>query len=289
MAGGEIWAGLPDLQWAGLPTVPSAVLSFGWKNSLAERRAPYIDAAWHDATGRDPMQFRARLYFDAGLQFNAFPELWNKWRPKLLVGTIDNLRHPIIGLIRARVASVDGDTAPTNRSGFFIDAAWVESLDDPEDQGELPDVSLVSQAAAAASAAAAVDVTWPDGSYEPSLTEAAKQVESAGFGIAAGLSGYASKVAGTVSVMIESVSRLTDPLAHPAFDGLIAVHSRISEIAASAERAARQTDRRAITNDIALDEFADSVGNTLAEVMNLNPLAVRDTVVRAPATLVYYV
>jgi hypothetical protein len=289
VSGGDIWPGLPDLQWAGLPTVPSAVLTFGWKHSLAERRAPYIDAAWHDATGRDPMQFRARLYFDAGLQFNAFPELWNKWRPKLLVGTIDNLRHPIIGLIRARVASVDGDTAPTNRSGFVIDVAWVESLDDPEDQRELPDVSLVGQAVAAENAARAVNVTWPDGSYEPSLEEAIKQVESAAFGAVASVSAYASKVAGTVSVMIESVSRLTDPLAHPAFDGLIAVHARVTEIAANAERAARQTARKQITNDIGLDEFADSVGNTLAEAMQLNPLAVRDPIVRAPATLVYYV
>lgn len=286
---GDIRIDLPDLKWRGLDPVPALVKAWTFSHDQPQRRYPYVNGAGHDWTGRGPIQMTATLYFNSPMIPDPFGA-WIKWREALLDGSPGDLVHPTVGEIRAVVIGGTADEEPNARNNFQVTVNWEEHTDDPEAENDLnnQDLTILQAAEEAEAAAAAFDIVWPDGSYEDSLTDCVSQLEGAAFELESGISSYADKVSGTLDGMVSAASLLTDPLSHPAFDGLVGVWDKLTRIKDKAAKTIRSTSSRIVSSDTTIDAFAKSVKNTTEEIQNLNPTALRFPVVKKGTTLTYY-
>lgn len=273
MAGkADVIAGLPELRWRGL-RAPCVLAPLRGAHDQGERRVPYRDAAGHDHTGRQPYVVNAKLLFIETIELGAFTENLPRWLPALEDGTSDKLIHPIRGPIRARVLSWEIDFNSSSRAGVVVDVQWTETVDNFEDGAVLSKLDLdPSQVAEAADAAmASVDIDYPDGLGETSLTDGYDQVKGGLFSASLSISGKVSQFTGTISGIIEDVEALDDPEAWQALDNLLTMWGLMKDLEEKAERAFARATATLVTNsDTTLDAIATQVGNTTGEVMGLN-------------------
>ena len=295
----EIISALPPLTWGGLLAPPYALVSFGHENALAERRVPYVDDAIHDNTGLMIAPMTARLMFlntvEGGTTNGVrnFPDYWNEWNARL-DGMARDLQHPIYGPMRARVKGARGEIVATQRSGVIVEVTWVKTVEDPA----LVDVQLdtrVDNVAAAEQVGAMayeIGVFYPrGGSAAPAATDLYDDVVGALSAVVGAVSATVARltrILGRVATMINQV-RALDTAAHwPILDGLTRLWTGLSDAVASLIRAARPTRSRTLTAPTTLDAFARDVGNSLADVMNLNISALRTPICARGTTLTYY-
>ncbi len=295
----EIISALPPLTWGGLLAPPYALVSFGHENALAERRVPYVDDAIHDNTGLMIAPMTARLMFlntvEGGTTSGVrnFPDYWNVWQAKC-DGQARDLDHPIYGRMRARVKGVRGEIVATTRSGVVAEFTWVKTVEDPAilDFGGDTSVDNVAAAQQVGAMAYEIGVFYPrGGSAAPAVTDLYDDVVGALSAVVGAVSATVARltrIIGRVATMINQV-RALDTAAHwPILDGLTRLWVGLSDAVASLIRAARPTRSRTITAPTTLDAFARDVGNSLADVMNLNISALRTPIVARGATLTYY-
>lgn len=295
----EIISALPPLLWDGMLAPPYALVSFGHENALAERRVPYVDNAIHDNTGLMIAPMTARLMFlntvEGGTTSGVrnFPDYWNEWNARL-DGTARDLQHPIYGPMRARVRGARGELVAQSRSGIIAEVTWVKTVEDPAAIDVQLDtrVDNVSAAQQMGAAAYEIGVFYPRGGrVTPAPTDLYDDVVGAlseAVGAVSATVARLTRIIGRVATMIAQV-RALDVAAHwPILDGLTRLWVGLSDAVAALVRAARPTRSRTLTAPTTLDAFARDVGNSLADVMNLNLAALRTPLVAKGATLTYY-
>ena len=295
----EIISALPPLLWDGMLAPPYALVSFGHENALAERRVPYVDDAIHDNTGLMIAPMTARLMFlntvEGGTTNGVrnFPDYWNQWQA-VLDGAARDLDHPIYGRMRARVKGARGELVATSRSGVIVEVTWVKTVEDPAiiDFGGDTSVDNVAVAQQVGAMAYEILVYYPKGGRAtPASTDLYDDVVGALSAVVGAVSATVARltrIIGRVATMINQV-RALDTAAHwPILDGLTQLWVGLSDAVASLIRAARPTRSRTLTAPTTLDAFARDVGNSLADVMNLNIAALRTPIVAKGATLTYY-
>lgn len=289
----RVTQGLPALSWRGLKA-PCDVADFDFSHAQAGRSYPLIDGRTHDWMGMDALPIKARLYFLNTVQINSFPVNWDLWRDALFDGASGDLVHPVLGELRARVMGGSVKVNAMQTAGVVVDVSWETTNDDLDTFTifESTAVSVSGAAYAAQAAASSLGIDYPDGENEGlSLLDAVNAVESALFSAQLSTSGALNKVTGKVEQMIEAAQRITDPSAWVAIANLQTVWGRLKDIQDKiVNRAvgARPTKSETLSSDTALDAFASLHGNTMTEIVELNPSALAKPVVPKGSTLTYY-
>jgi hypothetical protein len=291
---------LPELTWRGLDPVPCEDASYDFTHEQVERRYAYIDGVGHDHTGRGPIRVNARLHFVNTIQPNLYPHTWEEWRAAFFDGAAGELVHPELGAFDARVLHGSVHLTAQNRAGVTVEVLFVETIRDPDrPPGDFPVLSLrLQQSAAAADAACvALGIAYPRVVDPPSksLLEAIKSIEGELTSSQLSALGAISQVIGSVRAMADAVERLspvnralgkTSPW--PAQHNLGIVEAGLIELSERLERSARPVSTRVMERATTLDAFARDVGNTLDEVIGLNPTALARPSVRRGTRLRYY-
>lgn len=288
---------LQQLTFDGLPEVPCQLASYGIKHTQAPRKYPYIDGEGHDNTGRAAIPIQVRLLFLNTLTLEQpgvilFPAVFNQWQERALSGAPGNLQHPILGNIRARVDSFNVDLTSAVRSGVIVDATFLETLDEPEQQIPFvgPETSLAASAEAAQAACDAFKIYYPDGIIDGvSLTEAVRGVLGTLDSTATRIDGKIRQVQQGIVKMLEDAERLNDHQAYGAIDNLSTLWRGLQDLREHLPVQVQRAVQSAIAaNDTTCDELALSVGNKLAEFIDLNPQLLADPQVLKGTPYRYY-
>ncbi len=133
--------------------VLSQLLEFKWRDvsfpvtqfstSLAHDQAvhkwPDRDGAHVEATGRQPLQFRASIPFKNGIspgnsetwgKLFLYPDTFRNFLVAFATRTSGNLQHPELGPIRCKPHTAEMQWGANSRDGVDVQATWIESLDD---------------------------------------------------------------------------------------------------------------------------------------------------------------
>jgi hypothetical protein len=286
----DVISKLPELIWRGLKA-PCDVGAFDVEHTLPPRRYPYVNGEGHDNTGRASIPITATLFFLSTVQEDAFPTLWNSWLPVLLEGDEGELQHPVLGSIKARVQRWKANLTAQVRSGFAVDVTWLETISDPASETifGLVDPGLASTAEAAEAAAASLGIVYPPGRPTTSLLGAIRALQNLRFLAELTANIVASQILGAVSLMTDLAEAHTDHTAWVAVDLLQNVWLQLHDIAtSSAKLLPRPVAKRRLQRDTTLDGFASSVNNTLDDMAQLNPFALRFPIVSKGTTLAYF-
>lgn len=283
--------GLEPLTWRDM-TAQCELAPFDFAHSQAERRYPYVDGFGHDNTGRDSLRFTTRLYFLNTVEPGSFPDKWNAWRDALFDGSAGDLVHPVLGLVRARVMQGHVEYRAQTTAGVIVDVTFTETVDDPEVLFffDSPTVALDAAAKAADNAASDAGINYPTGDPggATSIAGAVAQFEGAITSFGMSVSGYANMVAAQIDGMISVAEGLTDPTKWPAYDNLVTAWSSVKNVAAKTALVSRATAQTKLSADMGLDAVASSVGNSLDDIINLNPSLVSKPTVPKGTTVTHY-
>ena len=119
-------AGLQEFQWRGL-SAPCSEVTFDFTHTHAPLVYPYVDDEGHDNTGRAAYRIQATLHFLNTVEPDLYPTRWRDWLPALLDGSPDDLIHPDVGAIRARVLTGSFTVAARERAGIVVRATWTST------------------------------------------------------------------------------------------------------------------------------------------------------------------
>lgn len=292
---------LPELSWRGLDPAPCEDASYEFSHEQIERRYAYRDGVGHDHTGRGPIRTNVRLHFNNTIRANLYPHTWEEWRAALFDGSAGELVHPELGTFDARVLQGSVHLTAQNRAGVTVEVLFVETIRDPDrPSDDFPVLSLrLQQTAAAADVACeALGIRYPRVVDPPSksLLDAVKTIDGELISSQLAALGAISQVIGTVRAMADAVDRMSPAnralgkvSPWPAQHNLGLVEAGLLELSERLERSGRPIARRVVEKTTTLDAFARAVGNTLDEVIGLNPTVLSKPSIRAGTALRHYV
>lgn len=270
-------AGLPELSWRALSAPPYDDVSFSFSHQQAERRYPYIDGAGHDWVGRNPLAITTKLYFLNALRPSMFPNYWDEWRAILFDGESGELRHPILGKLRARVVDGDVEFTARRRDGVICNVRFTETLDDPSTAVKFADTTadLAALAAACDLNLAADEINWPDGERSTSLTELIGAIEGLALSAQLTMAGMINQALGTVARLIRLCDTYNDAAKWATRDSLVQLWTGLYDLAEQAGDVANAAGLRPIgyyttVGTVTLDWLARELSNTVAELLELN-------------------
>lgn len=285
--------GLPLLTFRGEKAPPYDDLTFNFRHGQAERPYPYIDGASHEATGLDPEEIRARLYFlnGPGLGQENFPRLWNRWWDALRDGSPGEMVHPILGTRQVVVEGGSVQLTSRHTSGVICEVTFSTTILDPEEAQEtaLVKVNVKELAAKADAKTQQYNIPFPTQEGVTSILDIVKQLDTFAFTISNDIDAIVSKVQSTVAEMIDFIDRNSPEHAViEARDLLVQIWVAAGEVHDQVTKRLRPTAGVLVANDTTLDQFATDRGNTLAEVMGLNTAALVSPTIKAGTMLRYF-
>jgi prophage DNA circulation protein len=264
---------LPELRWRGL-RAPCESAHYKGSHTQAERRYPYVDGAGHDWTGMDPYQFQpTRLHFINTIKpGDWYPTKWNAFRAALEDGSSDDLDHPDLGAVRARVLSWDVALNAQNRGGIVVDVVWTQTIDNLDERVVFlgPDVSPAALAQACDDGMTELGIEYPDGKSETSLFELISQIDGFLFSTRLTIQGQINQAVGTVAGLIKTVNNLQDHAAWALYGNLVALWNGLKAMQQEVISTQRATRIVVTSSETTLDQIARDVGNTVDELIGLN-------------------
>lgn len=290
----EVVKGLPALTWRGL-TAPCEAAPFQFSHTQVPRPFPYRDSEGHNWTRRNPIQFTVKLHFNNTVETDAFPKLYNQWQDALFDGSSGKLKHPILGILTARVLGGDVELVAQNQAGVVVQVTFTETNDDPENPDELsrPTVSTAAAAKAADKACQAAKIKYPK-VVDPPVTDLEGFVGaiqgtiiSVGLSVSGKLS-MIGKFKGMVDQMIDTVTLEDNVILWPALHNLQVLRDSLNELEELTKANSRPTASRTVTANTTLSEFAASVNNSLTDVIDLNPTLLARPSIPAGTTIRYF-
>lgn len=127
-------------------TFPTTQIVTSVRQDHAIHKFPDRDGAHVEATGRAPLEFRITAPFRNGIAPGKSeaqsPGRWGalypdhfriKFLPAVLDRTTGDFQHPELGVIKAKVVSMDFTIDPHKRDGVDVDLTLIESFDSPDD------------------------------------------------------------------------------------------------------------------------------------------------------------
>lgn len=284
--------GLATMTFRGLPAPPYDGASFSFAHGQAERAYPYIRGKGHEHTGLDAEELPFTLYFlntvgGPGM----FPELWERWWAALQDGSPGPLVHPLLGPRDVVVRGGDVQLTSKVTSGVIVNVTFSTTLLDPEQEQALQSlqVNVTALAARADAAATNAEIPYPSGEMEYTLLDAVKQLDGALFSLEMTALGVISAVQSTINTMVAFVDGSTTSHACiESRDALVDLWAGLEDIATKVGAKARPTGVVLLGKDTTLDQFARDQGNTVADVVGLNPAALISPTVGKGTMLRYY-
>lgn len=283
---------LPKLRWRGL-SAPMESAPVDFAHAQAERKAYGIDGAWHDHGGREPLTIKVRLHFINTLFGGIlwFPNEYNKWQKALFDGSPGKLRHPILGEFDAVVLNGSVDFTARQLGGVSVDVTFVETLLDVTKPTELKtlEVDVKALTKQVLNDAGNLGINFPSGILSSDLGDAINSLLGSIASAQMTVSGYANQIVGGIEDMIERVELLADPAVAPVYDNLVHLWDTMRTRAAELEKlSARSTQKRTLDVDSTFDALATKYGNSVEDLMNLNPQLVKFRVVPKGQIVTFY-
>lgn len=283
---------LPKLRWRGL-SAPMESAPVDFSHAQAERKAYGIDGAWHDHGGREPLSIKVRLHFINTLFGGTlwFPNEYNKWQKALFDGSPGKLRHPILGEFDAVVLNGSVSLDPRQLGGVSVDVTFSETLLDVTKPTELKtlEVDVKALTNQVLNDAGNLGINFPSGILNSDLGDAINSVLGSIASAQMTVSGYGNQIVGGIEDMIERVELISDPKVAPVYDNLVHLWDTMRTRVAELEKlSARSTQKRTLDVDSAFDAMATKYGNSVEDLMSLNPQLVKFRVVPKGSIVTFY-
>jgi prophage DNA circulation protein len=162
MATLDVLSTLQPPSWRGIP-FPLTSLHNGFTHDHVEHKFLYQSGAYIEATGRNALNFQARIPFCNGVEAASFeswagqvlyPDLFNRFLQAVLDETSGEFVHPNFGTLTCKARDVDWDIAGNGpRDGAILSCRFYHSNDDKD---SLSDTLTTQSPMARASSSAAV-------------------------------------------------------------------------------------------------------------------------------------
>ena len=283
--------GLPVMTFRGLLAPPYDVAGFGFSHSHGKRRHPYFNGAAHDWTGLDEQQLPFTLYFLNTLEPDAFPDAWNEWWTELQNGEPGEMVHPLLGTRQVVVRSGDVQLTAKSTAGVVVSVEFSTTVLDPDEEQKFAPVK-VNVAELAAKAVAEInnaEIILPSEESAVSLLDAVDMISGLFYQMDLAMVGVINQAQSIVENILDFITGLGQHNHYKAVDALVTLWAGLKDMGKQiGVQQARAVGSALLTRDTPLDVFARDRGNSLSDVIGLNPSALEFPVVPKGAMLKYY-
>ena len=224
--------------------------SFSFDQQHAIHAYPDRDAAFIEATGRNPARYSFTAYFRNGISGSVllYPDKWRLFVAACLDRSTGKLIHPELGAINVKVVSYRSSFDPMKRDGMDVDVEFIESVTRADELADL--VNMKSPMEKAVYAARDLDTeafainptpTYPS-ALTPSALDSLKKLSGAlqqfkmGIGNVIGQIDSITIAVDQLRQTIESVSNPSNYKALEAIDRLIVALFELKETLAQKGR-----------------------------------------------------
>lgn len=287
----NVLPGLDSFTWRGLEAPPYDTASISGGYNQSERVYPYIDGAGHDNVGAKPIPLNFKLYFLNSLRDKLFPELFVDWRQAVAIdGSVGDLVHPLLGKIRAVPVNWEIELSAARTSGVVMNVTFSTTVEDPEESVEFTAklATVESEAAQADIDIQTLGIPFPSDAGFPNLLELIKSIEGQIFSARLTIEGALNQVIGIVDGLVDSVERLNDHRAWAAQANLKGLRNSLVDLGNAIGESARKTTELVIQTASPLDVVARITGNTVGEIITLNPSKLRTPFVEPGESVKYF-
>jgi len=289
----NIITGLPTLEWREIFDIPPyemANFSGGWQ--LSESDFPYVDGVAHDNMGALPIGMPFRLMFVNTLQKDAFPKIFTEWAKSIIQDpSPGRLQHPVLGVRDAYVQSWEVEVNAKMTGGVIMNVTWVDTVLNTDDLKTFDGVRVSAKGLSKKidDDLAIKGFDYPTGLRTTNLFELIAQIDSLAFQFKTRVQGLVNQALGIIQSIIEKVERAKDNANWALSFNLKTLHSAIKAVAKPVARAPlRRTGITFTDSFTTLNEIASKVGNTIGEVIGLNPELLSQPAVPPKTPVVYF-
>ena len=227
------------LPWAfrgiGFPAMTS---DFSFSHRLIEHKQHGVAGAHVENTGRDAVKFSVKIpfYCSIGDYPDLYPKRYRDFLNAFLDPSIGKLQHPELGQLDVRPAALAVHTDPNKRSGYEVDASFVETIENAKGMvtvgpGPIDEAISLSQSMEEAYNKVEQPPDPYDGGDGLSLSETAKAIKGAMMLAQLEISAIAGQIANAISgvnTLIDAFSSLGDPAAWPVIEYAKEVEAKLN-------------------------------------------------------------
>ena len=297
---------LAPLRWRGIALYVSEIVT-DFSHSQVERPYPYVDVPGHDHTGFDGVKVTATLHFLNTIEPGMYPDRWLPFRDAVFDGSSGPLEHPDVGEITARVLNGSLRITAQSIAGVMCSVTWVQSRDEVSDVigFGIPGGESEENAEAADEALGELTLVYPDGEPDTTLDGMVSQIESGIFSLGQEINGAVNKAQGLINKHLDALDLIgqtwgpSDPAGRNRNAGnparavaetaLLALYDNFGKRASDQQQKARPVSVFFLQAQTPLPSLASALGNTVDEILGLNPSLASSPTVSAGAKVVHYV
>lgn len=297
---------LAPLRWRGIALYVSQIETT-FSHRQIERQYPYVDVPGHDHTGFNGVQTTGTLHFLNTIEPGMYPDKWLAFRDAIFDGSSGPLEHPDVGEITACVTEGSLRITAQSTAGILCTVTWVQTRDEVEDEVEFgtPGGQSEESADAADEALAELELTYPDGEPDTSLSDMVGQVEGGIFSLGQELGGAINQAKGMVNKHLDALDLIGqafrwappevrdaiagDPARAVAEAALITLYDSFGKLGSDAAAKARPTSIFFTKSPTPLPALALALANTVDELLTLNSGLASSPTVPANAKVQHYV
>lgn len=285
---------LQECSWRGL-SFPIELVEEKGGQRLAIHHKMDRDGAQVEGTGRLPYAFSVRAFFLDSLTqgvneswADLFPQTWLSVKSLLDSRATGIFVHPLYGNINCKPATWHAKFDANVRNGVIVDMEFIETIDDSSTTTNLQP-SVIGGATSAAlnldSAMLGFDLPIePDMLGFNSFSDAMSSIIS--LGPLAGLSQISKLINGLYN-FIDGIISIGDSIAS-LFDSIYAFIDSLNVLALEFQFLDKETAIYTVGFDTTLASIAGFVGNTIDNIIQLNPTLVAYAIVPKDTQVVYY-
>jgi prophage DNA circulation protein len=299
----DIISQLREFKWKGIG-FPVSQTRVSLAHDQVEHKYWGQDGARVEATGRAPIVITARIHYRNNLA-KAKNETWGVLYPetyrKSLVAAAETstgtLEHPELGDIRCKLKTFDQVWDATIRDGIDVEATWVETREDDLDAVILTDQSPVAEAFLAAfdldeGLATLSPPLGTGATYKPDFTDTIRSIVA----VADQVSLLSKQSAGRVNALLYRIGQIEfaangakSALLWPISTSCQRMRSSVYKLQQKLLQKQQSISFYRVPRTLSLSSLAlDMPGNTIADLIKLNPDLPSKPAVEAGTLVRYY-
>lgn len=271
-----------ECSWKGI-SFPIELVSEKGSQRLAIHHKMDRDGAQVENTGRGPYSFSIKAFFLDSLTpginetwKDLFPGTWLRLKSILEQRDTGIFNHPLYGNINCKVVSWSSNFSAAVRNGCVVDIDFIETIDD---SNELVQASQVSAALTAAKNLDLAKIGFPGKGFFQQISE-----------IVTDVSQFVNKIKSVISE-VEIFLKVLDKRLSPdpiLYDNAYALLDNLNTMFLLANAKSKETSIYTVGFPSTLDAIAGYVGNSVEDIIALNPNLVSSAIIPSGTKVAYY-